>query len=166
MFSDIQDYTASTAAAQRLAVVNLVRRHRDVVAPIADRLGGTIIKSLGDGLLLTFTSATDGVRAGLEIQAAANQTDFRNAEKLPLRIGIATGEVILVDGDVLGEAVNLASRIQQLAASGEVLFSDSTRATLHRAEVKFEDLGQREIKGLDTPVHVYKAVASGAIASV
>src|SRR5439155_5951949 len=91
MFSDIQDYTASAAAAQRLAVVNLVRRHRDVVTPIANRLGGMIVKSLGDGLLLTFTSATDAVRAGLEIQAAANQTDFKNTEKLPLRIGIATG---------------------------------------------------------------------------
>jgi class 3 adenylate cyclase/predicted RNA-binding Zn-ribbon protein involved in translation (DUF1610 family) len=166
MFCDIQDYTASTTAAQRLAVVNLVRRHRDIVAPVANRLGGTIIKSLGDGLLLTFASATDAVRAGLEIQTAANQTDFKNTQRLPLRIGIATGEVVLVDGDVLGEAVNLASRIQQLAASGEVLFSDSTRATLHRAEVKFEDMGQKEIKGLDAPVNVYKALASKAIASV
>ena len=166
MFCDIQDYTASTTAAQRLAVVNLVRRHRDIVAPVANRLGGTIVKSLGDGLLLTFASATDAVRAGLEIQTAANQTDFKNTQRLPLRIGIATGEVVLVDGDVLGEAVNLASRIQQLAASGEVLFSESTRATLHRAEVKFEDMGQKEIKGLDAPVNVYKALASKAIASV
>jgi class 3 adenylate cyclase/predicted RNA-binding Zn-ribbon protein involved in translation (DUF1610 family) len=160
MFSDIQNYTASTASAERMAVLELVRRHRDSVAPIAKRRGGRIVKSLGDGLLLTFDSATDAIRAGLEIQATVEEMSrmaFRKQERLALRIGIATGEVVIADGDVLGEPVNLASRIQQLAAAGEVLFAESTWGMINRHEVVFEEMGAHELKGVPGPVRLFRA---------
>jgi class 3 adenylate cyclase len=163
MFSDIQNYTASTASSHRMAPLDLVRRHRDTVTPIARRRGGRIVKSLGDGLLLTFDSATDAVCAGVEIQSAiaAMSRGFDDSPKLAIRIGIATGEAILSDGDIFGEVVNVAARLQQAAGSGEVVFSESTCAIINREEVRFDELGERELKGVGSPVKVFRAVPPG-----
>jgi class 3 adenylate cyclase len=165
MFSDVKDYTARTATESRLGVLNLVRRHRDLVQPIAKRRGGRIVKSLGDGLLLTFDSATDAVLAGLEIQSAAadhNKSAFADRDKLELRIAVSTGEVALHDDDVFGDAVNLASRAQQHATPGEVIFTDATRATINRREIQFADAGTHQIKGIEDPVALYRAVPTTA----
>jgi class 3 adenylate cyclase/predicted RNA-binding Zn-ribbon protein involved in translation (DUF1610 family) len=160
MFSDIVGFTSISAAIARGRVVEVSRWHHDVVAPIAHRLGGRITKSLGDGLLLTFDSATDAVRAGLEIQEAAKRTQsgLANLSELTLRIGIATGEVILADNDVLGQTVNLASRLQSAGKAGEVLFSESTWATVNRMEVGGEELPAFELKGFTEPVRVFRAI--------
>ena len=70
LFSDIKDYTARTAAAGRTGAIELVRRHRELAGPVIRQRHGTIVKTMGDGLLVTFDSATDAVLAGLEVQAA------------------------------------------------------------------------------------------------
>lgn len=161
MFSDVKDYTARTAAESRLGVLDLVRRHRELVQPVATRRGGRIVKSLGDGLLLTFDSATDAVLAGLEIQSAAaahNATAQADRDKLELRIAVSTGEVTLHDDDVFGEPVNLASRAQQHATPGEVLFTDPTKSTINRREIQFTSAGTHHLKGLEDPVPLYRAL--------
>lgn len=170
MFSDVKDYTARTAQESRIGVLDLVRRHRDLVQPIIKQRGGRIVKSLGDGLLITFESATDAVLAGLQIQAAAaahNQSAFADRDKIELRIAVSTGEVVTEgsDGDVLGEAVNLASRAQQQAAPGEVLFTEAACATINRREVQFEDVGTFELKGIAHPVHLYRALNPSSISA-
>jgi class 3 adenylate cyclase len=161
MFSDVKDYTARTAKESRLGVLDLVRRHRELVQPIVKRRGGRIVKSLGDGLLVTFESATEALLAGLEIQSAAtavNRNAFSDRDKIELRIAVSTGEVAVDQGDVFGEAVNLASRAQQHAAAGEVLFTELTCATLNRQEVRFADAGTFEFKGIAHPVRLYRAL--------
>jgi class 3 adenylate cyclase len=161
MFSDVKDYTARAAQESRLGILDLVRRHRDLAAPIVKRRGGSIIKSLGDGLLITFESATDAVLAGLEIQAAAaahNKSAFADRDKLELRIAVSTGEVAQEHGDVFGETVNLASRAQQHAAPGEVLFTDVTWATINRREVPAAEAGTFDLKGICDPVRLYRAL--------
>jgi class 3 adenylate cyclase len=168
MFSDVKDYTARTAQESRIGVLDLVRRHRDLAQPIIKQRGGRIVKSLGDGLLITFESATDAVLAGLQIQAAAanhNQGTFADRDKIELRIAVSTGEVVTEgsDGDVLGEAVNLASRAQQQAAAGEVLFTEATCATINRREVPFEEAGTFELKGIAHSVHLYRALSPSSV---
>jgi class 3 adenylate cyclase/predicted RNA-binding Zn-ribbon protein involved in translation (DUF1610 family) len=170
MFSDVKDYTARTAQESRLGILDLVRRHRDLARPIVKRRGGRIVKSLGDGLLIVFESATDAVLSGLEIQAAAaaHSRDARaDRDKVELRIGVSTGEVATDGGDVFGEAVNLASRAQQQAGAGDVLFTEATCATINRREVRFADAGTFELKGVAEPVRLYRAVdaSAGAVAS-
>jgi adenylate cyclase len=162
MFSDVKDYTARAARESRLGILDLVRRHRDLAAPIVKRRGGRIVKSLGDGLLITFESATDAVLAGLEIQAAAashSKSAFAERDKLELRIAVSTGEVAQEHGDVFGETVNLASRAQQHAAPGEVVFTEVTWATINRREVPAADAGTFELKGIDGPVRLYRAMS-------
>lgn len=170
MFSDVKDYTARTASESRLGILDLVRRHRDLAKPIVKRRGGRIVKSLGDGLLIVFESATDAVLAGVEIQVAAaahNRDAFADRDKVELRIGVSTGEVATDGGDVFGEAVNLASRAQQQAAAGDVLFTEATCATINRREVRFADAGTFELKGLPGAVRLYRAIGepTGAVAS-
>lgn len=165
MFSDIQGYTEATAASDRRSALDLVRRHRKAVEPVARRRGGQIVKSVGDGLLLIFESATDAVCAGLEIQTAASADAGKEALPLNLRIGIATGELILADGDVFGDAVNLASRVQQLAERGGVLVAESTAALLNQKEVTLEEMGEQGMKGIANRVRVYRAVPKRADSS-
>jgi adenylate cyclase len=167
LFSDIRDYTSRSAGETRAGVVEMVRRHREIAAPIIEKHNGAIVKSLGDGLLVTFESATEAALAGLGIGEALrrhNEESFDDRRKLEVRIAVCTGEVALeerdgVGRDVLGPAVNLASRIQQLAGAGDVLLSETTHAILNKREVGSERVGAFELKGLSEPVNVYRAVA-------
>ena len=161
MFSDMKDFTARTAGGARRDVVEIVRRHRDLVQPIARRRGGRIVKSLGDALLLAFDSATEAALAALEIQSAAaqrNRDAFREADRIDLRIAICTGEVVLDEQDIFGDPVNLASRVQQLAETGQVLMSEATYAMVNKQEVQCAPAGEHTIKGLPRAVAVYRAL--------
>lgn len=161
MFSDMKDFTARTAGGARRDVVELVRRHRELVQPIARRRGGRIVKSLGDALLLAFDSATEAVLAALEIQSATarhNREASREADRIELRIAICTGEVVLDDQDIFGDPVNLSSRLQQLAETGQVLLSEATYAMVNKREVQCAPAGEHAIKGLPAAVAVYLAL--------
>lgn len=153
MFIDMQDYTAQTSTHSRLELAELVQRLRDVVSPYAQRRNGNIVKSLGDGLLLTFASPTEALLGGREIQQ-----DAKKVELPALRIGVSTGEVSMFTDDVLGEPVNLAARIETLAEPGHVYFSEATFHAMTRSEVPHEPAGEFEIKGLDGLRTVYRVI--------
>jgi class 3 adenylate cyclase len=161
MFTDLKDYTARTAAESRDGLLELVRRQRELVQPLVKRRGGRIVKSLGDGLLIVFDSATDAVLAEMEIQrvlAEHNRTAFSDRNKVEMRIAISTGEVVFDGDDVLGGAVNLASRLQQLAAAGDVFLAETTAALLNRQEAGCEEVGEFDVKGIAGKVPIYRAV--------
>ena len=165
MFTDIVGYTARSSLESRGGLLALIRRKRELVAGIVQRRHGRIVKTLGDGLLIAFDSATDAVLAGLEIQsmvAHQNSSAADVRDRFELRIAISTGEVAQVDDDVYGEAVNLASRVQQLARAGEVWFTGSTLAMLNKAEVSCEFVGAFDVKGVADAVPVHRAQPFGA----
>ncbi len=160
LFSDMKDYTARAAAESNQGVIELVRRHRDMAQPIVRTHGGRIVKTMGDALLVVFESATSAVRAAVELQQAVrrhNAQAFTDRERFEIRIAICTGEVVVDAGDVFGDTVNLASRVQQLAGPGEVLFADSTRATIKQAEIACESAGEFELKGIPGKVRLFRA---------
>jgi class 3 adenylate cyclase len=108
------------------------------------------------------------VLAGVEIQksmaaSGANETD---AKPLQLRIGISTGEVTVQANDVFGSAVNLASRVQQIAEPGRVFFTEATFAMLNVQEAPASEVGVVELKGIPQPVKVYQALAGNSAASL
>lgn len=154
MFSDVKDYTSRSASQPRAGVLEMIRRHRSWVIPIVERHRGWVIKEMGDGILIAFDSATDAVLAGLEIQ---QRPALSKAQPLELRVAVSTGEVTLVDRDVFGPAVNLASRVQQLAEPGQVLLTETTAALLNNREVGTGELGTYELKGVADSVKVYLA---------
>jgi class 3 adenylate cyclase len=167
LFSDIKDYTARTAAAGRTGAIELVQRHRELAGPVIRARRGTIVKTMGDGLLVTFESATDGVLAGLEVQAAVaahNAAAAAAGEEMQLRIAVASGEVIVEAGDVYGETVNLAARLQGVAETGQVVLSGATAGLVNGREVGVEMVREVRLAGFAGPVQVFLArVADEAI---
>ena len=106
MFTDIADYTASVARSDREGVRRILAEHEAAVRPLVESFGGRIVKNIGDSFLCLFASATDALRASLEIQ----KVDPTQHE-LTIRIALTTGDIEIIDGDAFGDSVNLAARI-------------------------------------------------------
>ena len=118
MFTDIVGYTALMGRDEDQAF-QVLRINREIHDTVIKRYNGILIKEMGDGILASFGSASDAVRCALEIQEEAK------AENISLRIGIHEGEVVYEGADVLGDGVNVASRLQELAEAGSIVISKS-----------------------------------------
>lgn len=116
----------------------LADRTRDVVL----EFGGSVIKSMGDGVLAVFDGAARAVRCGIELTATASHLG------LAIRVGIHTGEVEPLAGDVHGLSVHEAARVVAVAGSGQVLVSDVTRTVAAAPDLRFEEHGTLELKGI------------------
>jgi class 3 adenylate cyclase len=152
LFADIADSTALTERLGDAAFREKARELDEALRRAIASNGGTAIdgKLLGDGVLATFGAAREAIACASACHAAAKNVD------LALHVGIHAGDVIRENDNVYGGAVNIASRISELAAPGEVLVS-RTVADLARtsAGVSFDDRGDHELKGIDGPVRVF-----------
>lgn len=160
-FSDIE---ASTEAALRLGDqkwLDLLRWHDDVVAKVAEREGGRIVKSLGDGHMLAFSSASRALRSAIDLQRSFEQP--HDGEALRVRIGLHTGEVLRKADDFFGRAVIMAARVAAAAHGREILVS-SLVAELTRSLGTFEFGEPRhvELKGIPGAHQVFPLLWSGA----
>jgi len=156
MFTDIAGYTALSAKDSTKAS-ELLKTQRDTLKPIVEKHGGSWMKEIGDGLLLTFDSATSAVECSIAIQVA-----IKDIEDLNLRIGIHEGEVINQDGDVIGDDVNVASRIEPFSAVGGVAISDKIyRAISSNKEFDTKYIGKPKLKGVSQEVKVYCITSHG-----
>ena len=117
MFTDIQGYTRLMQESEERAV-SIRARHRQVFDPLTQKFNGTVIQYYGDGTLSIFESCVDAVRCGCEMQAR-----FQMAPSIPVRVGIHVGDILLDEDDIIGDSVNLASRIESLGVPGSVLIS-------------------------------------------
>jgi len=150
MFTDIAGYTALSAKDSTKAS-ELLTTQRDTLKPIVEKHGGSWMKEIGDGLLLTFDSATSAVECSIAIQEAT-----KDIEDLNLRIGIHQGEVIKQDGDVIGDDVNVASRIEPFSAVGGVAISDKIyRDISSNQEFETKYIGKPKLKGVSQNVEIY-----------
>ncbi len=157
MFSDIVGYTERTSNQTYEENAELLLEHAQVVHPIVRRLGGRVIKEIGDGVLATFASPTRAVEAAMAIQDRLSELNRGRApeEELHLRIAINVGEVRVERRDVFGDGVNVAARIQAETPVDEIYISGSTYLTMNRSSLPFAFLGQRYLKGLSEPVTLF-----------
>ncbi len=116
MFTDIVGYTALMGDDEQKAFTYLAR-NRDLQKPVIEQFNGRLIKELGDGVMATFNTVSDAVAAAIKIQ-----NDCKSLHLFQLRIGIHQGEVVFEGGDVFGDTVNIASRIQAIAEPGWYLY--------------------------------------------
>ena len=151
LFTDIVGYTALMGNDEKKAF-HLLRINREIHKPIIEEFGGTWIKELGDGVMASFPSVSNAVYAAIKIQEACQK---ENAYQL--RIGIHQGEVIFEGGDVFGDAVNIAARIQALAAPASIYVSESVqRDLMNKSDIKTEFFKIEAFKNVKEPVKVYK----------
>jgi len=158
MFADIVGYTALMQRNEGAALLAR-ERHKKAVEDAADQFNGEVVQFYGDGALLLFSSALQAVVAASSMQKAMQQ-----APKVDVRIGMHLGDVILDQGNVYGDCVNLASRIESVAVSGSVMLSDKVVVELaNHPDVKVTEIGEFEFKNVSRPIRVYALNAEGLV---
>jgi len=158
MFTDVVGYTLLGQKNESLSL-SLLEDQRKLVRQILDRHNGREVKTIGDAFLIEFPSALDAVRCAYNIQRKARERNVSMPEerRVHLRIGIHLGDVVESDGDISGDAVNVASRIGPFAENGGISLS---RQVYDQVQNKFElpltSLGAKTLKNVGAPVELYK----------
>jgi len=160
MFTDMVGFTALGQRNETLSL-ELLEEQRAMLRPIFQRHGGKEVKTIGDGFLVEFTNALEAVRCAYEIQRTSREANYsRSSERqVLLRVGVHLGDVVETGGDISGDAVNVASRIEPLAEAGGVCI---TRQVYDQVQNKFAlpltSLGAKPLKNVNTPLEVFKVV--------
>ena len=156
MFTDIAGYTALSSTDENKAL-KLLDKQEEILTPIIEEFNGTLHNRIGDGLLFTFPTVTDAIKCGIKIQK-----ETKEVEDLNLRIGIHEGEITLKNGDVLGDDVNVASRIDPFAAEGGIVISGKVQQNISSLpEFKTKFISEPLLKGVKQDVKVFCIVSHG-----
>ncbi len=160
MFTDMVGYSALAQRDDKLALA-LLEEHRQLLREIFPRFHGIEIKTIGDAFLVEFGSALEAAQCAIEIQRtlAKRNHDVAADRRIELKIGIHIGDVMHRDGDVYGDGVNIASRIEQLAGAGGICVSmDVERQIRNALEATFEKFGSAELKNISLPMDLFRIV--------
>jgi adenylate cyclase len=156
MFTDIVGYTSLTQKDES-ATLQALDRHRSLLRPHFSSHGGREIKTIGDAFLVQFQSALDAVLCAVAVQQMMHDRKVARGEQLSLRIGIHVGDVVESGSDILGDAVNIASRIYPLAEPGGICISSEVYNQIrNRTDLPLASLGEKLLKNVEMPVEVYK----------
>jgi adenylate cyclase len=158
ILADVAGYSRLMGADEEGTLARLKALRRELIDPEIASHKGRIVKTTGDGLLIEFGSVVDAVRCAVEMQQAmAEHYAGVPAEKRILfRVGINLGDVILDEGDIFGDGVNVAARLEGLAEPGGICVSAIVRDQVGgRLDCVFEDLGEHSLKNIARPVRVY-----------
>jgi adenylate cyclase len=151
-FTDLEGFTSFTATHGDKAAVALIEQHQRAAGPIVRRWRGRVVKHLGDGLLCTFPDAGEGIRAALELLATP-------PSPLRLRAGLHVGEAVVSRNDVVGNVVNTAARIAEMAKGNQVVVSGETADAAGAVPgAEFRRLRKRRLKGISEPVELFQVV--------
>ena len=150
MFTDIVGYTALMQQNEEKAI-QAREKHRRIFNSITEKHKGRILQYYGDGTLSIFDSAIDAVKCGIELQLG-----FQEDPVIPVRIGIHTGDIIFSEEEIIGDGVNIASRIESLAVPGSVFISDKVYDEIkNQVSIETSMLSAFKLKNVEKPVQVY-----------
>ncbi len=136
-----------------------VREDRDAVSPVVASLGGRVVKTMGDGVLLEFPSVVAAVECAVAIQKmmVARHADAPQDKRIVYRIGVSLGDVLVEGDDILGDGVNIAARLEGICKPGGVVISGSAFDHVRdKMDAKFDDLGEKALKNIARPVRAYQ----------
>jgi len=160
MFTDMVGYSSMAQGDDELAL-SLLEEHRALLRGIFPNFHGQEIKTIGDAFLIEFGSALEAAQCGIEMQRALSKRnhDVSAERRIELKIGIHIGDVVHRGGDVYGDGVNIASRIEPLAGAGGICISmDVERQIRNALEARFEKLGPTDLKNIKLPMELFRII--------
>jgi adenylate cyclase len=156
---DVAGYSRLMGADEEGTLARLNAHRREFLEPTIAAHRGRIVKRTGDGILIEFASAVDAARCAIEQQRgmAQRNADVPADKRIELRIGIHVGDIMIEEGDIFGDGVNIAARLESIAQPGGICISDDTyRQIRGKLDVNFQDSGEQELKNIARPVRVYQ----------
>jgi len=160
MFTDVVGFTTLGQTNENLAL-QLLEEHRGVVRPIVAKFRGVEVKTIGDAFLVEFASALEAVECAIAIQTSMHERNsmLPEKERMQMRIGIHVGDVVHSQGDILGDAVNVSSRIEPIAQPGGVCISEQAYDHVrNKLEASMQLLESKTLKNVSVPMDVYRIV--------
>jgi adenylate cyclase len=162
--ADVAGYSRLIGADEEGTLARLKAHRNDVIDPKITEYGGRIVKTTGDGLLVEFASVVDALRCATEVQAAMTErnTAAPADSRIEFRVGIHQGDIVVEDGDIFGDGVNIAARLEGLSEPGGICVSARVQEdAAGRLDLSFEDIGEQPLKNIARPVRVFR-IAAGA----
>src|SRR5262245_5202481 len=163
--ADVAGYSRLMGQNESRTLAALKAHRRELLDPKITEYGGRIVKSTGDGLLLDFPSVVDAVRCAVDVRRGMvlRNAEVPAAEKIEFRIGINVGDIIIDSDDIFGDGVNIAARLEALAAPGGICVSRVVRDQVRdRLDFVFEDMGVQSVKNIARPVRTFAFHPQGA----
>jgi class 3 adenylate cyclase len=156
LFTDVEGSTSMTERLGDEKARDLLRQHERITREALTAHSGSEIKTMGDGFMISFSSATKALECAIAMQYAFAEHNESTDEPISVRIGLNAGEPIEEDQDLFGTAVNMAARIAAEAAGGEILASNVVRELVAGKKFTFNDRGETELRGFEDPVPLYE----------
>ena len=157
--ADVAGYSRLIGAEEEGTLERLKALRRELIDPKIAAHRGRIVKTTGDGLLAEFSSVVDALRCATEVQTAVAEWngDVSPERRIEFRVGVHQGDIVVDDGDIFGDGVNVAARLEGLAEPGGVLVSNTVYDHVRdRLPFVFDDLGEQQVKNIARPVRVYR----------
>ena len=162
--ADVVGYSRLMEVDEAGTLARLKTIRMELIEPAIAKCKGRLIKTTGDGMLVEFQSVTEALRCVIDFQErmARRNRDMPASRALLYRIGVNLGDVIVDDGDIFGDGVNVAARLESIAEPGGVCISAAVRDQVgDRLEVDYADLGEQQVKNIARPIRAYRVVLNG-----
>jgi len=159
--SDVAGYSRLIEGDEEGTLGRLKALRAEIIDPKIAGHEGRIVKTTGDGLLVEFASVVDAVRCAAELQAAIAESNapLPTDRRIEFRIGINVGDIVVEDGDIFGDGVNVAARLEGLAEPGGICVSARVREdAAGKLDLAFEDMGEQALKNIARPVRAYRVI--------
>ena len=166
--ADVAGYSRLIGADEEGTLAALRAMRAEVIDPAIATHRGRLVKTTGDGLLVEFASVLDALRCAVDVQReiAGRDADTPSDRRIELRIGIHQGDIVVEDGDILGDGVNVAARLEALAHPGGIYVSARVQEdAAGRLDLAFADLGDQTLKNIARPIRVYRVGSHKASAA-
>jgi len=162
MFTDIKGYTAMTESQSVVETMAILQESDEIQLPIIAKHEGVVIKKIGDAFMARFDTADSAIMASVQIQQAIYQNNVQRKEagkfEWRIRVGLNTGDVIVKDGDVFGDAVNVASRVESSSEADQVWCTGDTCEAVSNKKIKFEKKDVKKVKGKAEAIELFGVV--------
>src|SRR5215469_16957831 len=162
--ADVHGYSRLMGEDEEATIHNL-SAHRRVIDGLIEQHHGRFVNSAGDSVLAEFASAVNAVECAVEIQTAlrAENADIPPGRRMEFRIGVNLGDVVVEGGEIYGDGVNVAARLESLAEPGSIYISASIHEQIsNKLALGYADLGEQHVKNIAKPVRVFRVLSNGA----